>query len=297
MKLNKANYIVCHLIGGLGNQMFQYAAGYALSRRLNAPLKFDISDFSNYKLHNGLELVKVFNCPFECASQQAIEAVLGRHTNIKFLDRIKFLAYTRLYPKHILVDRYRPEDKLKINFPLYMRGYWQNERYFKDYSQDIRKIFSFRSEMNDQNLSTLEKILQGNSISMHVRRGDYITNPKAAAELGLTPLSFFRSAISYMTRKVASPRFFVFSDDIDWARSNLNAGWPIEYIENNHGPFSFSDMQLMSQCRHHIITNSSFSWWGAWLNPDPEKVVIGPKKWFANPKNLHNPCPPEWVLL
>ena len=289
--------VITHLIGGLGNQMFQYAAGYALSRRLNAPLKFDISDFSNYKLHNGLELVKVFNCPFECASQQAIEAVLGRHTNIKFLDRIQFLAYTRLYPKHILVDRYRPEDKLKINFPLYMRGYWQNERYFKDYSQDIRKIFSFRSEMNDQNLSTLEKILQGNSISMHVRRGDYITNPKAAAELGLTPLSFFRSAISYMTRKVASPRFFVFSDDIDWARSNLNAGWPIEYIENNHGPFSFSDMQLMSQCRHHIITNSSFSWWGAWLNPDPEKVVIGPKKWFANPKNLHNPCPPEWVLL
>ena len=289
--------VVTHLIGGLGNQMFQYAAGYALSRRLNAPLKFDISDFSNYKLHNGLELVKVFNCPFECASQQAIEAVLGRHTNIKFLDRIQFLAYTRLYPKHILVDRYRPEDKLKINFPLYMRGYWQNERYFKDYSQDIRKIFSFRSEMNDQNLSTLEKILQGNSISMHVRRGDYITNPKAAAELGLTPLSFFRSAISYMTRKVASPRFFVFSDDIDWARSNLNAGWPIEYIENNHGPFSFSDMQLMSQCRHHIITNSSFSWWGAWLNPDPEKIVIGPQKWFANTKRLYNPCPPEWVLL
>ena len=289
--------VITHIIGGLGNQMFQYAAGYALSRRFNAHLQFDISDFSHYSLHNGLELVKVFNCPFECASQQAIEAVLGRPTNIKFLDRIKFLAYTRLYPKHILVDRYRPEDKFKINVPLYMKGYWQNERYFKDYSQDIRKIFSFRSEMNDQNLSTLEKILQGNSISMHVRRGDYITNSKAAAELGSTPMSFFRSAISYMTRKVASPRFFVFSDDIDWARSNLNTGWPTEYIENNQGSFSFFDMQLMSQCRHHIITNSSFSWWGAWLNPDPEKIVIGPQKWFASTKRLYNPCPPEWVLL
>ncbi len=289
--------IITHLIGGLGNQMFQYAAGYALSRRFNAHLKFDISDFSNYSLHNGLELVKVFNCPLESASQQEIKAILGRTININFLDRIKFLAYARLYPQHILIDRYRPEDELKINVPLYIKGYWQNEKYFKDYSQDIRKIFSFRSEMNDQNLSTLERILQGNSISMHVRRGDYITNPKAAAELGSTPMSFFRSAISYMTRKVASPRFFVFSDDIDWARSNLNTGWPTEYIENNHGSFSFFDMQLMSQCRHHIITNSSFSWWGAWLNPDPEKIVIGPQKWFANPKRLYNPSPPEWVLL
>ena len=297
MKLNKANYIVCHLIGGLGNQMFQYAAGYALSRRLNAPLKFDISDFSNYKLHNGLELVKVFNCPLDCASKQEIDAILGRRANIKILNRIQFLAYRHLYPRNILVDHNCPEDKFNADLPAYMSGYWQSERYFKDYSQEIRKIFAFRLSMNDQNLTTLDQILQCNSISVHVRRGDYITNPKTTAELGVTPMSFFRSAISCMTRKVASPRFFVFSDDQSWAKSNLHTCFPTEYIEHNHGSSSFFDMQLMSRCRHHIIANSSFSWWGAWLNPDPEKVVIGPKKWFANPKNLHNPCPPEWVLL
>jgi hypothetical protein len=289
--------VITHLIGGLGNQMFQYAAGYALSRRLNAHLKFDISDFSNYRLHNGLELVKVFNCPLECASQQEIEAILGRRINIKILDRIQFIAYRQLYPRNILVESYRPEDELKADLPTYIRGYWQSERYFIDYSQDIRRVFDFRLAMDNQNLETLRKILQGNSVSIHVRRGDYITNPKAAAELGATPISFFRSAISYMTRKVASPHFFVFSDDIAWAKSNLNTGWPTEYIENNHGSFSFFDMQLMSRCRHHIITNSSFSWWGAWLNPDHAKIVIGPRKWFANPKRPYNPCPPEWLLL
>ena len=297
MKLNKANYIVCHLIGGLGNQMFQYAAGYALSKRLGVALKFDISDFSNYKLHNGLELVKVFNCPLDCASKQEIDAILGRRANIKILNRIQFLAYRHLYPRNILVDHNCPEDKFNADLPAYMSGYWQSERYFKDYSQEIRKIFAFRLSMNDQNLTTLDQILQCNSISVHVRRGDYVTNPKNVAYLGATPISFYCSAIEYIAKKVDAPRFFVFSDDPEWAKSNIRTHYPTEYIDHNHGSCSFADMQLMSRCSHHIIANSSFSWWGAWLNPDPRKLVIGPRTWFANPRRLDNPCPPEWTLL
>lgn len=291
------NSVVSHLIGGLGNQMFQYAAGYALARRLGAPLKVDISDFKDYKRHNGLEISKVFNCPLECASQQEIEAVLGRRLGIKILDRIKFRAYRHWYPRHVLFDQYRAEKNFKVEAPVYMKGYWQSENYFGDYAQDIRRLFVFGLVMNDQNLSALEQILHGNSISVHIRRGDYVSDPKAAAELGVTPMSFFQSAISYVASKVAYPHFFIFSDDPSWAKSNLHTSFPTAYIAHNHGSDSFFDMQLMSRCRHHIITNSSFSWWGAWLNPDREKIVIGPRKWFANSKRLHNPCPPEWILL
>ncbi len=275
--------------------MFQYAAGYALSRRLNVSLKFDISDFKEYKLHNGLELKKIFDCPLECASQQEIEAILGRSINIPIINRLKFLAFSHLYPQRILGDHYRPEDK--VVFPVYLKGYWQSERFFKDYSQEIRSIFSFHTAMSDRNLSTLDRILQSNSISLHIRRGDYVTNPKTKSELGETPISFYRSAISCLTKQIASPRFFVFSDDPEWAKSNLNTGFPTEYICHNNGLNSFFDMQLMSRCRHHIIANSSFSWWGAWLNPYHDKIVIGPRTWFANPKRLHNPCPTDWVLL
>ena len=289
--------VITHLIGGLGNQMFQYAAGYALSKRLNAQLKFDVTDFKDYKLHNGLEILDVFNCPFECASPGEIAAILGSRPKTKLLKRIKFLAYTHLYPQHILVDHYRPEDSFNVEDPGYIRGYWQSEKYFREYSPDIRRIFSFRSAMNDQNSSALHQILQGDSISVHVRRGDYVTNPKAAAELGVTPMSFFQSAISYVANKVSSPRFFVFSDDPSWVRSNLRTDFPTVYIAHNHGRSSFVDMQLMSRCRHHVITNSYFSWWAAWLNQYRDKIVIGPRKWFANPKRLHNPCPPEWILL
>ena len=290
--------VITHLIGGLGNQMFQYAAGYALSKRLGVALKFDISDFKEYKLHNGLEILRIFNCPFEYASQYEIEAILGRRTNFRLPDRAKLLAYNLLFPRHILIDRYRIREHFQNALaPAYMRGYWQDERYFRDYARDIRIIFSFSLALSDQSNMVLQKILQGNSISVHVRRGDYVTNPQNVAYLGATPISFYCSAIEYIAKKVDAPRFFVFSDDPEWAKSNIRTHYPTEYIDHNHGSCSFADMQLMSRCSHHIIANSSFSWWGAWLNPDPRKLVIGPRTWFANPRRLDNPCPPEWTLL
>ena len=291
------NIVITHMIGGLGNQMFQYAAGYALSRRLNASLKFDISEFAEYKAHNGLEISKIFNCAIKRPSPKELDNVLGRNARKGLLKRIKILTLSYLYPQHVLIDRYKSENWISLKAPIYIKGYWQSEKYFKEYSHEIRRIFDFRSAMDGRNQEISNSISNGDSISLHIRRGDYITNRKANLELGTAPMSYFKSAIAYITKKVASPRFFVFSDDQLWAKSNLNTGFPTDYIENNKGPCSFFDMQLMSRCRHHIITNSSFSWWGAWLNPDREKIVIGPRKWFANHKRAHNPCPPEWVLV
>ena len=291
------NIVITHLIGGLGNQMFQYAAGYALSRRLNASLKCDISEFAEHKAHNGLEISKIFNCAIKRPSPTELDNVLGRNARKGILKRIKIITLSYLYNQHVLIDRYKPEDGIKLKAPSYIKGYWQSEKYFNDYSHEIRRIFDFRSAMDGRNQEISNHISSSDSISLHVRRGDYITNRKAKRELGTVPMSYFKSAIAYITKKVASPRFFVFSDDQRWVKSNLHTGFPTDYIENNKGPCSFFDMQLMSQCRHHIITNSSFSWWGAWLNPDQEKIVIGPRRWFANPKRLYNPCPPEWVLM
>ena len=134
-------------------------------------------------------------------------------------------------------------------------------------------------------------------MSLHVRRGDYANNPSALSTHGLCSLDYYREAVNHIAEKVKEPHFFIFSDDMDWAVDNIRIKFPCEYIDHNKGPGSSEDMRLMSLCRSHIIANSSFSWWGAWLNPDPTKIVVAPKRWFA--RNVETPdlIPDGWVRI
>jgi hypothetical protein len=293
------SYIISHIIGGLGNQMFQFAAGYALSKQWNMPFKLDISDFSSYGLHNGFELPKVFPCQIQIATHKEIEALIGYQSSNQFFNKLKLKSSILFGSKCIMLEKvnYKKNSLLNPCFPLYLKGYWQNQIYFNDFSQDIRRAFLFSKDLTGQNIQIANSILNTNSISLHVRRGDYATNPKTVAHQGLIPTAYFRLAIDYIANKVNKPNFFIFSDDIEWARLNINIDYPTQFINHNNGENSFYDMQLMSKCCHHIIANSSFSWWGAWLNPSQQKIVIGPKKWFANTRRLNNPCPPEWILI
>lgn len=177
----------------------------------------------------------------------------------------------------------------------YLQGYWQSEKYFQKCSNVIRKDFSFRQPMVERNLDWAERISGVNAISLHVRRGDYVNNPVANLTHGVCSANYYHEAISYISNRVMSPHIFIFSDDIPWVRANIITNLPCSLIDHNRGKDSFNDMRLMSLCKHHIIANSSFSWWGAWLNQSDEKIMIAPKKWFAVDKSTDDLIPDSWV--
>ena len=178
-----------------------------------------------------------------------------------------------------------------------MLGYWQSEKYFVERSETIRSDFTFRIPLDVCNRELVATLDRANTVSLHIRRGDYANNSKTKATHGLCSLDYYQAAVNYVAERVESPRFFVFSDDIAWAKENLKIKFPCQYIGHNQGTNSYIDMQLMSLCKHHIIANSSFSWWGAWLNPNVSKIVIAPSRWFAKPTNVHDLFPPGWVML
>ena len=138
---------------------------------------------------------------------------------------------------------------------------------------------------------------QLNAVSLHVRRGDYLSNPKSKAAHGTCSPEYYRAAIRHMAEVTKQPCFFVFSDDMDWVRQHLQIDYECQYIEHNSGTESYNDMRLMSLCRHHIIANSSFSWWGAWLNQRTDKIVIAPQQWFMNDNVTQDLYPQGWVKL
>lgn len=291
--------IIVNLIGGLGNQMFQYATGRALSLRLAQPLRLDISDFDGYGSHQGFELSRVFACNPEIATDEEIRDLLGWRASRAARKLLLRPGFRWLQGDRLAVDphfHYWPEI-MGLSRNTYLAGYWQSERYFGEACETIRADFTFRLPLSKQNAELAERIGQTTAVSLHVRRGDYVSNAKANAAHGLCSLDYYRAAILYMAAHVERPEFFVFSDDIAWARSNLMIDFPCCYVDHNQGAESYNDMRLMSLCRHHIIANSSFSWWGAWLKPHPDKSVVAPKKWFANGNNVKDLFPSGWVSL
>jgi len=291
--------IVSQIIGGLGNQMFQYAAGRALSLKFKQPLRLDISGFAGYGLHQGFELQRIFNCPVERATEADVRNILGWQysTGIRRILSRPGLAVLRR--KGFVVEphfhywtgiSHAPQD-------CYLVGYWQSEKYFLDAADAIRSDFTFKLPLAARNAELAGQIAQVNAVSLHVRRGDYVNNPKTNVTHGVCSLDYYKAAVQYVSDRVEQPHFFIFSDDIAWVKDNLKIDMPHRYIDHNKGAESCNDMRLMSLCQHHIIANSSFSWWGAWLNPSAGKIVVAPEKWFANGKNVDDLFSQGWVTL
>ena len=179
-----------------------------------------------------------------------------------------------------------------------LEGSWTSERYFADIANTIRQDFQFRPEPDAKNSNVFKQIGEGTAVSLHVRRGDYVADKNTQAFFGLTPLEYYRSAVKAMKKQVGELRLFVFSDDIEWCKSNLDLGADTVYVEGNTGKDSFEDMRLMSACQHHIIANSTFSWWGAWLGSNPGKVVIAPKRWFNDlTHDTKDVIPASWQTI
>jgi hypothetical protein len=279
--------------------MFQYAAGRALSLNRNTGFKLDISDLANYGLHQGFELQRVFECPVQIASGDDVQGILGWQTSTT-VRRVMARPALSIFRRRGLIFEphyHHWSGILDVPTDSYLFGYWQSEKYFREEARTIRADFTFKPPLSRINDALARQIGRQNAISLHVRRGDYANNPKTTATHGLCSLDYYRSAIKYVTDRVEAPSFYIFSDDPAWVKENIRLDFPCHYVDNNKGAESYNDMRLMSMCKHHIIANSSFSWWGAWLNPNPEKIVVAPQKWFANNNDVSDLFPREWTLL
>jgi len=291
--------IIAHLIGGLGNQMFQYAASRALSLKRNLPLYLDVQDFKDYALHNGYELSRVFNLNTKIAGKSELKEVLGwrRYTSIR--KKLYRPQLSKFRGMRMFVDTqfFSWHQINEVPNSCYLMGNWQTEQYFKDFQAEIRADFSFKIPPVGCNVSLIKSISNEMAVSLHVRRGDYVANPSTLAFHGLCPQDYYQRAIEYISANIVDPVFYIFSDDISWARENLNLKHPCHYVDHNKGDESYNDMRLMSLCKHHIIANSSFSWWGAWLNPMPEKIVIAPQKWVISNFDTSDIVPIDWIKI
>ncbi len=291
--------IISHILGGIGNQMFQYAAGRSLSLHLNDYYTLDLKDFDRYALHHGYELKRVFDVPIEPTSPDKLRSVLGlsRLSLLKKILRRRQFSILR-GQKFIVEPHFNFWPKFfSLKSGSYLHGYWQSEKYFKSIEKVIRDDFSFKKPLAEKNLLIANQIHQTNAVSLHIRRGDYLTDAKTNRIMSVCDISYYERAISYMAAKVSNPVFYVFSDDMDWVKQSISITYPSVYVDHNRGEDSYVDMQLMSLCKHHIIANSSFSWWGAWLNPSAKKIVVAPKLWFKNGNNDSDLIPNEWIRL
>lgn len=269
--------IISNLTGGLGNQMFQYAFGRHLAIKNGTDLKLHFTNaLFNTQYSYGLD---IFNIKAQIASNSDLKKISVFKNRI--INRILYLFDERLkiqFNKIIITDRppyFFNSSALKFKGNAYFQGYWSNEKYFKDIEDTIRKDFTFKKKLNKKNQEIANIIKKTNSVSLHVRRGDYVNNIYNPYALVLG-MKYYENSIRIIDHKVKLPVYFIFSNDIKWCKQNFKFKNKIYFINNNKGDSSYRDMQLMSLCKHNIIANSTFSWWGAWLNQNKNKIVIKP---------------------
>ena len=289
------DYIVVRLQGGLGNQMFQYAFGRALSMRSGMELYLDPSPL-NPKKNRGYQL-DAFILSAKVADSRKIQYLITPH----------FIIRKKLWKALKIPFKYADTHILEKNFPYdkdiasrktsaYFDGYWQTEKYFGDCKDTIRQDFSFRNEEALRRHVQYEEVLNSNSVSIHIRRGDYVKNPKYRKRLYVCKLEYYKSAMKYLSERFENLTFYIASDDHEWVKNNFEISKHIKLIESKN---ALEDLYIMSKCKHNIISNSSFSWWAAWLNSNENKRVLAPDIWF-------NPCakidfrdivPDSWIKI
>jgi hypothetical protein len=282
--------IIVKVLGGLGNQMFQYA--FYKSLKSSEDKLLDIRDFNDYKLHNGFELDKIFELKsINYAEVKDIEKLFDCKRDIFSRIKRKIMGRKRTH----IIEPYLHFDEKYLNMKnVYLDGYWQSEKYFKKSEKIIRKEFIFSRIIEEQNIEILKEIEKTNSISIHIRRGDYLNHTLYS---DICSIEYYERAINYIKTNVENPVFFIFSNDIDWCKESFYFEESY-FIDWNLGEKSFRDMQLMSSCKNNIIANSSFSWWGAWLNENPNKIIIAPNKWVNDGRvNIDDIVPEGWIRL
>jgi hypothetical protein len=187
------------------------------------------------------------------------------------------------------------ENMWNVDEDAYLAGYWQDLRYFSDHENVIRDDLRFKHDPDPLNEAYLKKITDVESVGIHVRRGDYLTDKFTVEQVGMADMKYYRNAIEYIYQNSTDPRYFVFTDDPDWVRTHFDVSVKYELIAHNGQEKGYEDLRLLSACCHQVISNSSFGWWGAWLNNNKDKIVVAPKVWRKNGPDMFKP--ENWVIM
>ncbi len=308
--------IIIQLKGGLGNQLFQYACGRALMLRQKA-IGHDSQqlglDITGYNRDNGADTprkysLNFFNIHADLATPLQIQRLKYPYGIISKVLRFIWIKVLRQgnppFRKYIFYTERN----------VYLDGFFQTEKYFIDFETEIRRDLTLRNPLNAQARNISDTIRNTpRSISLHVRRGDYVSDTKTNEHHGTCGAEYYTDALEYLTSRIDSSlslndlspghqdsslvHIFVFSDDIEWVKTNMPLKYPATYVSSPEIP-DYEELILMSECKHNIIANSSFSWWGAWLNENPSKIVIAPKRWIkGNDIDYKDICPTSWIRI
>ncbi len=290
--------ITINLKGGLGNQMFQYACGRAISLRNSNTLKLDTSGFARIQSAETPRqyALGIFNIDENIASREETQKAKYPFGIIskgwRYVNAKVFRKFNTAFDPKVL--------KLTGNF--YLDGYWQTEKYFSDFAAEIRKDFTLKTAM-DTKAEEMKRLIENSlvSVSLHLRRGDYAYDEKTNKVHGVCDAAYYGRAIEKLTAvlgdKSKDIHIFVFSDDIEWAKNNLSFPYPATFVSHPEIK-DYEELVLMSKCKHNIIANSSFSWWGAWLNQNSAKIVVTPTRWVnKNEEAYVDIIPKTWIRV
>jgi len=281
--------IVIKLMGGLGNQMFQYAAGLSAAERLGTELKMDLSWFDSLEEVDTPRFYELDNFNLKQEFINKNDFVLK---NDGFKNRIINIRKKQL--DLYLEPQFNYSDKfLKIKNNTYIEGYFQTEKYFNSIRGDVIESFTLKNKASVKSAKIIDQIKNSDSVSLHVRRGDYVSNKNANKFHGLMGEAYYKKAIALINKKIKNPKYFIFSDEIEWVKNSFDLPKNSVYITHNKS--GIEDMRIMIECKHNIIANSSFSWWGAWLGDEKNKLVIAPVYWFKSKEaDLSDIIPKRW---
>jgi hypothetical protein len=289
--LEESAVIVVRLLGGLGNQMFQYAIGRALAEKRGDELLLDASAYDEPQ--PGLTPRR-----YELGGLRIRAALCGAWLRWKF-RRPPWVPWLRRYV-YVAESSHHFDASLSQwrDLHLYLDGYWQSERYFDSVRTALLSELSPASPPDERNSELLEEIRASNAVAVHVRRTDYVQNEELRALHGVCSVDYYQRAMAYVCERLDAPRFYMFSDDPDWVRENLSAPAEARYVAHNGADRGAEDLRLMRECKSFVIANSSFSWWGAWLSSHKDKIVVAPRPWFADPNEDEGDLVPAgWVRM
>ena len=298
--------IVVRLRGGLGNQMFQYAAGRRLAESNHDHLVLDLTRLLDHATSA------------DVARDYDLDIFEDIHANVTGLSKVVLRARAVAAPcramsriltrsKAILGIQARVVESglrfdprvLQWKGSVYLDGYWQSAKYFSGIEAILRNEFSFRQALDPRVAELAASIARTNSVCLNVRRGDFVSHPESSRVHGFVGAEYYAAGVDRISQHVERPHFFIFSDDMDWARANLAPAAPHTFVGHEFGGHKFRDyLRLMSMCRHFLIPNSTFAWWAAWLSSNGDKTVVAPKRWFVDPAlDASDIYLPSWVRL
>jgi hypothetical protein len=293
--------IIARLTGGVGNQMFQYATAFSIARRLRADIAVDTSCYDyTHEIGRSFQL-KHFQISASELTRNRLSRFIYKLASAERPTLRPLAAMTRQLLRIKDVHEHTPHRYAAIQLPDGLRtscrlqGYWQSPLYFHDQEAALRQEFHFREPSTGLTTEFLKQIQHTpNAVSVHVRRGDYLkVRPQA-----VLPTEYYRNATSRLRDSVPDPTFYLFSDDLPWACEHLALGGKTVPVALEPGAPAHEDLRLMSACQHHIIANSSFSWWGAWLNSASKKQVIAPRYWYGTPDSYYSDLyPAGWSVI